>query len=107
LKAFTGFNIRSDQIEKVDSLKIKRGTNRSEALRHIIDEYFKSGNMDLIDALESIKRQNRDLKYQLDHLKNVLIEQNEQALAMLLLLGGRDEKFKREVRKRFPQFWQK
>jgi hypothetical protein len=107
LKAFIGFNIRSDQLEKIDKIKVNHNSNRSETLRYIIDEYFKTGQLDMVEELESIKRQNRDLKYQLESLRSVLVEQNEQALAMLLMIGGKDEQFRSEAMKRFPQFWRK
>ena len=43
--------------DKIDKLKIKRGTNRSGTIRHILHKNFKSGTTftDLIDELECIK----------------------------------------------------
>lgn len=101
------FTLGADDLEKIDKLRSQRGTNRSEALRHIIGEFFKSDRMDLISELEKIKAQNRELKYQLQDTLQKTTDQNNQLMKVLLLLGGRDEVFQKEVMERFPQFWQK
>jgi hypothetical protein len=103
----TGFYLGAGDIDKIDTLKNKRGTSRSETLRYIINEFFDSESMGLIDELERIKHQNRDLEYRLKKMMKTMSEQHGQVLALLLLLGGSDELFKKEVRKRFPQFWEK
>ena len=103
----TTFYLGADDLEKIDKLQNQRGTSRSEALRHIIADFFKSDRIDLITELENIKRQNRDLKYQLEDMMRTTSDQNNQILKVLLLLGGNDDLFKKEVMKRFPQFWKK
>jgi metal-responsive CopG/Arc/MetJ family transcriptional regulator len=110
MKVTVAFNLGAHLLDKIDDLKIKRGTNRSEAIRHIISEFFRPGSMnlaDLIDEFERLKGQNRDLKYQLEKMMSTIAEHNNQILSMLLILGGRDEVFRREVMKRYPQFWEK
>lgn len=95
------------QVTQIDVLKARRGTGRSESIRHIIEEYFNFNPMDFIDELEKIKRQNRDLKYQMEKMLETTSDQNNKIIKVLLLLGGRDDLFKKEVMKRFPQFWKK
>jgi hypothetical protein len=94
-------------LDKIDELKLKRGTNRSEAMRHIVSEYFKAGSMDVVDELDKLKRQNLELRVQIDSLMKMFIEQREEILTMLILLGQKDPIFREQVRARFPEFWQK
>lgn len=110
MKVTVAFNLDAHLLDKIDDLKIKRGTNRSEAIRHILDEFFRSGTIgygDLIDEFDRSNRHNRELKYQLEKMKRTMDEQHNKILKVLLLLGGSDELFKKEVMKRFPEFWKK
>ena len=105
MKGLTAFTIDQHLLDKIDELKLKRGTNRSEAMRHIIHEYFKSYRMDIVDDLHNLKRQNVELKLQLQKLTKILENQREEVVTMLLLLGAKDKDFKKQVKDKFPQFW--
>lgn len=110
MKVTVAFNLDAHLLDKIDDLKIKRGTNRSEVIRHILDEFFRSGTIslgDLIDEFERSNRHNRELKDQVENMQRTMNEQHNQILKVILLLGGSDELFKKEVMKRFPQFWKK
>jgi metal-responsive CopG/Arc/MetJ family transcriptional regulator len=109
MKVNVAFNLDAHLLDKIDELKIKRGTNRSETVRHILGEYFKSGTTfgELIDELERMKVHNFELKYQLQELVELSKKHDKETVTMLLLLGGNDEIFKREIRKRLPHYWPK
>jgi uncharacterized tellurite resistance protein B-like protein len=110
MKVPVAFSLEAHLLDKIDDLKIKRGTSRSEAIRHIISEFFKPGSMnfaDIIEEFDRFSRHNRELKYQVENMKRTMDEQHNKILKVLLLLGGSDELFKKEVMKRFPEFWEK
>lgn len=108
MKEVTTIRFNKNLLEKIDALKTKWGTNRSETLHQILDEYFTEGNFKhLLGELERLKLQNIELRYQLQDVSKSLTEQNKQIITMLLIIGGTDKKVADEMRARFPQFWKK
>ncbi len=107
MKKIASFNIGIDHLDKIDKMKIKRGTNRSEALDSILNEYFSSNDINFVEELERIKLQNIDLRYQLEKMVKKMASQNKEILTMLLIIGGQNDVTKDEMMKRFPQYWPK
>ncbi len=109
MKETVTFTIDAALLNKIENLQIKRGTNRSEMIRHILNEFFNSGTnfTDLVYELERLKGQNVELKYQLEKLTKSFKTHAKEVVAMLLLIGGKDEMFQKEIMKRLPHYWPK
>ena len=109
MKTHVTFNVESQLLDKIDDLKIKRGTNRSEAIRHTISEFFRPGSMnlgDIVDEFDRLKNQNRELKEMVEKMMRKMDDDNQKLLTIGLLLGGHDEKFRKEMKRRYPEFWE-
>jgi metal-responsive CopG/Arc/MetJ family transcriptional regulator len=110
MKATVTFSVESHLLDKIDDLKIKRGTNRSEAIRHTISEFFRPGSMnlaDIVDEFARLKNQNRELKELVEKMMRTMDDYNGKLLAIGLLLGSNDKKFRSEMMRRYFELWEK
>lgn len=107
MKKVVSFNLELDHLQKIDDIKFKKAASRSAVFNAILNEYFSLGDSDLIDELAAIKRQNRELNYQLEKLTKKMMSQNKEMLAMLIILGGQNDQTKEMMMKRFPHYWAK
>lgn len=107
MKTTIPFTIENDMLAKVDDLKFKRNASRSEALRHIVSEFFvePATIRDLIDDVNRLKVQNYELKYQLQETTQRLIKQNKEMMTVLLVLCGQDVRLFNAVKTKLPHLY--
>ena len=106
MKAPITIMLEAGLIDKLDELRIKRGTNRSETIRHIMDEYFQSGTnlTDLIDKLELMKGRNIELRYQIETMRKDILKYHEQTMDLLLVFASLNPRATEIVKEKFPEY---
>lgn len=101
-----GISLSHELMDKIETLKIKRGTSRSETVRFIIGEYFSTGGIkEIVDELERVKLQNSQLKYQVEDLSSTIKKLHVEVMSVLLIIGGQDQKTQERIKQKFPHFW--
>lgn len=96
--------IDNDDLGKLDDLGAKLKKSRSDALRHIISEFFfkPTSYRDIIEEIERLKIHNRELQYQMQEMSQRLIKQNKEMMTVLLMLCSQNDNLMNDVMDKFP-----